>query len=82
MRNTGTVLNALRGDSAVLSARSSRRNRRRASCWETSPRGSDLGLFIRKGPAFGGHLASGLPVYRSSDGMWQDRLPGVASRPL
>ena len=40
----------------------SRRNRWRASCWETSPRGSDRGL-LGKGPALSGHLASGLPVY-------------------
>jgi len=43
----------------------SRRNRWRASCWETSPRGSDRGL-LGKGPASGGHLASGLPVCRVS----------------
>jgi hypothetical protein len=46
----------------------SRRNRWRASCWETSPRGSDRGL--GKGPAFGGHLASGLPVLRAWAGHW------------
>jgi len=44
--------------------RSPRRNRWRASCWETSPRGSDRGSLLGKGPAHGGHLASGLPVYR------------------
>ena len=44
MRNAGTVLNVLReGCSAVFLPRSPRRNRWRASCWETSPRGSDRG---------------------------------------
>ena len=80
MRNAGPVLDVLRDGPAVLSPRSPRRNRWRASCWETSLRGSDRGSLEKDPPLAGTSPAAyrcvvrQASVYRHQHSPQPDRL--------
>ena len=75
MRNAGPVLDVLRDGPAVLSPRSPRRNRWRASCWETSLRGSDRGSLEKDPPLAGTSPAA----YRCGERTWPGLLFGRVS---
>ena len=81
MRNAETVPDVLRDPR--LTPRLSRRNRWRASCWETSPRGSDRGSLEKDPPMAGTSPAAYRCTGSSVAGLTQDvAIPGwsAASR--